>query len=166
MPTPITPQDGQESVWDYPRPPALETVDSRLRWCYKNQVVAETQKGYRVLETSHPPVYYFPVEDVQHRFFRRQSETSFCEWKGTAEYWDLIDPDTQQVLYARIAWSYPHPTPRFAPLKNAFAFYLRSDCKGYVGDEQATPQPGAFYGGWITANIVGPFKGSAGSWGW
>jgi uncharacterized protein (DUF427 family) len=166
MPTPIVPKAGQESVWDYPRPPALEAVPHRLRWCYDAQIVADTTKGYRVLETSHPPVYYFPIEDVQQRFFRLQSENSFCEWKGHAQYWDLIDPDTQKVLHPKIAWSYPDPTPRFAALKNAFAFYLRSGCSAYVGDEQATPQPGEFYGGWITPDIVGPFKGIPGSWGW
>lgn len=166
MPTPIVPQAGQESVWDYPRPPALEKVAKILRWCYKNETMAKTQGGYRVLETSHPPVYYFPAEDVQHRFFKLQSERSFCEWKGNAQYWDLIDPDTQKIVHRKIAWSYPNPTPRFAALKNAFAFYLPPECSAYVGEEQATPQPGEFYGGWITSDIVGPFKGIPGSWGW
>ena len=128
--------------------------------------MAETRQAYRILETSHPPVYYFPIEDVQQRFFKPQSERSFCEWKGNAQYWDLIHPRTQKVLHAKIAWSYPHPTPRFAALKNAFAFYLRSDCTGYVDHIQVTPQPGEFYGGWITPDIVGPFKGEPGSWDW
>ncbi len=156
----------QESVWDYPRPPALETVPESLKLYWQEHLVAETQAGWRVLETSHPPVYYFPRSDVNTRFLKANPQKSFCEWKGNANYWDLIDPDTGTVVYAKWSWSYPDPTPRFADLKDALAFYLKADVQGFVGEELATPQPGEFYGGWVTSKIVGPFKGVPGSWGW
>ena len=162
-PTPITPKPGQESVWDYPRPPRLERVSKHVRILHEGAILADTNGAYRVLETSHPPVYYLPQADIQMQYLReRRTNPSFCEWKGNAIYWDLEKPGVRLPM---IAWSYPAPTGGFGPIKDYLAFYA-APFTCYVGDEQATPQPGKFYGGWITADIVGPFKGEPGSWGW
>ena len=148
---------GQESVWDYPRPPRLERVEKRLRVVHRGRVVAETERGWRVLETSHPPNYYFPPEDVDSSLLRESSGgETLCEWKGRARYYDIvIDGETTP----RAAWYYPDPTPDFAEIENAVAFYAGKVDEAWVGDERAEPQPGEFYGGWITSDIVGPFKG-------
>ena len=162
-PTPISPKPGQESVWDYPRPPRLERVTQHLRVLHENEVLADTNQGYRVLETSHPPVYYFPPDAVRMDWLReRRTNPSFCEWKGNAVYWDLDRPGARLPM---IAWSYPDPTSDFKAIRDYLAFYC-APFACYVGDERATPQPGEFYGGWVTQNIVGPFKGAPGSWGW
>lgn len=162
-PKPIPPKPGQESVWDYPRPPRLEPTSKHLKIVFNGVVIAETQKAYRVLETSHPPVYYIPPEDIQTESLESSSQGSYCEWKGMAKYYTIV-VNSQQAVNA--AWSYPNPTPDFAPIKDYVAFYpaLMEAC--YVDGEKVTPQPGQFYGGWITSDIVGPFKGEPGSWGW
>ena len=163
MPTPIPPKPGQESVWDYPRPPLLEPVSKHLRILHEGVVLADTNQGYRVLETSHPPVYYFPQGAVRMDLLReRVTNPSHCEWKGDAHYWDLHHGSARLPM---IAWSYPDPTPAFTAIKDYLAFYAAPfEC--YVADERVVPQPGKFYGGWITSDIVGPFKGAPGSWGW
>ncbi len=152
---------GQESVWDYPRPPALESVDVTLRAMAGRDVLAETDAGWRVLETSHPPVYYFPAEDVRTDWLHPAGR-SFCEWKGEARSYDLVGP----MQVPRIAWSYPDPAPKYAAIAGMFAFYADRAGACFVGDEEVRPQPGGFYGGWITSDIRGPFKGIPGSQGW
>ena len=160
----IPPKPGQESVWDYPRPPKLESVSKHLRVLMGDQVLADTNRGYRVLETSHPPVYYFPPESVKLYWLEKCSDRmSHCEFKGQAEYWDFTGPGHEVV--EQIAWSYPDPRRAFAPIKDYLAFYPSKVTACYVGDEQARAQEGDFYGGWITADIVGPFKGGKGTWG-
>lgn len=154
---------GQESVWDYPRPPRLEDVDKRIRVVFNGVTIADTHRAKRVLETSHPPVYYIPPEDIKMQHLSPTKRTTFCEWKGQAQYYTVAVQDKQA---SSAAWSYPEPTPDFEPIKDYVAFYANSMDECYVGDEVATPQPGSFYGGWITSNIVGPFKGEPGSRGW
>jgi uncharacterized protein (DUF427 family) len=159
----IAPGPGQESVWDYPRPPRLEATTRRLRVVLAGVVVADTRRGHRVLETSHPPVFYFPPDDVDARCLRAAAGQSFCEWKGEARYHDVIVGD---VARPRAAWSYPRPTAAFAPIAGALAFYAAPFDACLVDDERVTPQPGGFYGGWITGELIGPFKGAPGSGGW
>ena len=160
----ITPLDGQESVWDYPRPPRLESTSKRLKVVHQGITLAETTRGFRVLETSHPPVYYFPPEDIHRKFLRpNEGRTSFCEFKGMARYWDLVMDD---AILPRIAWSYPQPNQRFTPIAHYLAFYASKVDSCWVDDEPVQQQAGDFYGGWITQNIVGPFKGGPGTWGW
>lgn len=161
---PIKPKPGQESVWDYPRPPRLEQVPETLRVVFNGEEIARTTKGFRVLETSHPPVYYFPPEDVRLGFSTRHSApSSFCEWKGHAHYYDFV---VGEKTGKKIAWAYDSPTTRFAYIDGYLAFYAGRVDACFVNKELVTPQPGEFYGGWITERIVGPFKGGPGSWGW
>lgn len=156
------PEPGQESVWDYPRPPRLEPVSERLRVVFGGEVIAETTRGYRVLETSHPPVYYFPPEDVTEAVVRGEG-SSFCEWKGRARYYGVtVGPERVD----KVAWAYPTPTPAFADIAGYIAFYCAPMDSCWVGDEEATPQPGGFYGGWVTSGVVGPFKGEPGTMHW
>lgn len=159
----IEPKAGQESVWDYPRPPKLELTNKHLKIVFNGETIAETNRAFRVLETSHPPVYYFSPEDVRMRFFTINSNSSFCEWKGAANYYDLRVGDK---LIENAAWFYPNPTEAFAEIKSYLAFYPSKMDACYVNDEPVQSQAGDFYGGWITGDIVGPFKGGAGTWGW
>ncbi len=159
----IEPGPGQESAWDYPRPPRLEKVTDRLRVTFAGETIAETDGGYRVLETSHPPVYYFPPIDVRRELLVPAPEHSFCEFKGMARYWTL---DVRGVLSERAAWSYPDPTGRFRAIQDFFAFYASRVEGCWVGGERVQAQAGDFYGGWITSRIVGPFKGAPGTLGW
>ena len=160
---PIQPGPGQESVWDYPRPPRLEDTTKHLQVIFNGVAIADTHHAKRVLETSHPPVYYIPPGDIKLEHLVRIPHSSWCEWKGRAAYYTIAVGD-KRVHNA--AWFYPDPTPAFASIKDHVAFYphLMDGC--YVNGEQVQPQPGDFYGGWITSDIVGPFKGSPGSWGW
>ena len=160
---PIQPGPGQESVWDYPRPPRLEDTTKHLQVIFNGVAIADTHHAKRVLETSHPPVYYIPPGDIKMEHLVRIPHSSWCEWKGRAAYYTIAVGD-KRVHNA--AWFYPDPTPAFASIKDHVAFYphLMDGC--YVNGEQVQPQPGDFYGGWITSDIVGPFKGSPGSWGW
>ncbi len=162
-PKPVQPLPGQESVWDYPRPPRLEPATPRLRVIFNGQTIADTRRGLRVLETSHPPVYYFPPADVALTYLTRTGQSSFCEWKGRAGYY-TVQVDGRRAESA--AWFYPNPTPAFAALKDYIAFYAAPMEACLVDDEQARPQPGGFYGGWVTNAIVGPFKGEPGTSGW
>ena len=153
----------RESVWDYPRPPRVEPVSERIRIIFNGEVIADSARAYRVLETSHPPTYYLPQKDVQMGFLNRTEKSSTCEWKGKAVYYDLSVNDKTA---AKAAWSYPDPTPAFAEIKDHLAFYAGPMDACFLGEEQVRPQPGGFYGGWITENITGPFKGGPGTIGW
>ena len=160
----IQPKPGQESVWDYPRPPRLEPTTKHLRIELGGLNIASTNRAYRVLETSHPPVYYFPPEDVRLDLLTVVPDaSSFCEWKGSAHYYDLVLEDRK---VSNAAWFYPNPTSQFLAIANYVAFYPSKTDACFVGDEQVASQPGDFYGGWITSDIVGPFKGGEGTWGW
>jgi len=159
----VKPGPSQESVWDYPRPPKLEDCPELIRVIYNGIEVARTRKAKRVLETSHPPVYYIPPQDIHMEYLKRVSGTTYCEWKGRAEYYDVAVGEKEAP---RAAWSYPDPTDQFKSIANYVAFYAHKMDACYVGDEQVDPQKGGFYGGWITSNIVGPFKGETGSAGW
>lgn len=154
-----------ESVWDYPRPPRLEATTRRLQVMHGGVVVAETQAGLRILETSHPPVYYFPPQDVAMRLLRpSRRRGSFCEFKGVASYWDLAVEGLPVV--AEVAWSYAAPSKPYAALRDFLAFYANRVDECRVDGELVTPQPGDFYGGWITSHVTGPFKGAPGTLGW
>ncbi len=157
------PGPGQESVWDYPRPPALRDCDKQVRILLGGDVIADTNAALCVLETSHPPTYYLPPADIDMSLLTRNERSSFCEWKGLASYFDLTH---NGVTHAAIAWTYLDPTPSFSRLKGHLAFYPQVMDACYVGDEKIRPQPGNFYGGWITSDLVGPFKGEPGTAGW
>jgi uncharacterized protein (DUF427 family) len=152
-----------ESVWDYPRPPKLEKFKGHIRILHKNLILADSNNVYRILETSHPPVYYIPAEDISMLYFTINEKKSFCEWKGQASYVDLNLND--QIL-KNTGWTYPDPDKRYPQLKNTFSFYASKFDKCLVNDELVRPQEGDFYGGWITSNIKGPFKGAPGTGSW
>ncbi len=159
----ITPEAGQESVWDYPRPPRIEPVGKHIQVRFNDVVIADTRRAIRVLETSHPPVYYIPPEDIRMEYLSPAEGSSFCEWKGTAGYLTVAVGDRRAE---RAAWRYPHPSADFESIANYVAFYPAPMDACYVDGERAEPQLGGFYGGWITSDIVGPFKGVPGSRGW
>lgn len=159
-PEPIGP--GEESVWSYPRPPALEEVERTVEVELAGTTIARTDRPLRVLETSHPPTYYVPKKDVDWSALTRADGSSFCEWKGTATYWNVSVGGT--TVRGR-AWSYENPSRRFSEIEGAVAFYpAHFAC--FVDGERVEPQPGEFYGGWITREIRGPFKGVPGSMWW
>ncbi len=162
-PKPIKPLKGQESVWEYPRPPKLEYVKQLLIVKHQEKTIASTSKGFRVLETSHPPVYYFPPQDVDFNQLVPSDLTTFCEFKGRGGYYHL---KTENRIEENVAWYYTNPVASFAPIKDYLAFYANKVDECWVGDEKVKPQAGNFYGGWITNKIVGPFKGEPGTWGW
>lgn len=159
----LEPGPNQESVWDYPRPPALEPEERRIRVVLNDTVLADTTDAWRVLETSHPPVYYLPPADVAMTYLEQEARTSMCEFKGRAVYYTATVGDRS---VPQAAWAYPHPTDRYADLADHLAFYPSKMDACYVGHEQARAQEGDFYGGWITDDIVGPFKGGPGTMGW
>ena len=152
----------KEDVWDYPRPPCVEPVPQTLRIIFASRAIMITRDAKRVLETSHPPVYYVPRESFTCELVASERR-SFCEWKGMASYWSLRQGDRTAV---DCAWSYPAPTPPFASIRDHLAVYPAAMEACFVDDEQVTPQPGRFYGGWVTSNLVGPFKGAPGTMGW
>jgi uncharacterized protein (DUF427 family) len=158
-----SPSRPKESVWDYPRPPRLEKVEARIQVICGGVTIADTQGALRVLETSHPPNYYLPPDDVLMEYLVQVPGTSLCEWKGRAAYFDVVVGDKRAK---RAAWSYPEPTSAFAALRNYLAFYARPMDACYVDGELVEPQPGNFYGGWITSNIQGPIKGGPGTISW
>jgi uncharacterized protein (DUF427 family) len=149
-----------ESVWDYPRPPRLEPAGVRIRILHAGHTLADTTSALRILETSHPPVYYLPPSAIDMRQLHRSpTRQSFCEFKGFATYWSLPDiPDA--------AWSYEAPSQAYASLAHHLAFYATKVDECWVDEERVIPQPGDFYGGWITSNLRGPFKGAPGTRGW
>ena len=163
LPRPLPTGPGQESVWDYPRPPRLERCARHVQVFFGDRCIADSRRAVRVLETSHPPVYYFPWDDVEAGVLQVLRASSFCEFKGRARYFDV---EAGNRRAERAAWSYPAPTPAAESIRYHVAFYPRLMDRCLVDGEQAMPQPGAFYAGWITSNIVGPFKGVAGSQGW
>jgi uncharacterized protein (DUF427 family) len=154
-----------ESVWDYPRPPRIEPSARRLRVMLGGALIAETSHSMRVLETSHPPVYYLPMDCIASGALATSSgRGSFCEWKGQAVYYDVIGPGGR--LVRRAAWGYPEPPRAFEELRDTVAFYPGAMDECTVDGEQVRAQPGDFYGGWITNEILGPFKGAPGTFGW
>ena len=160
---PDAPGPGQESVWDYPRPPRVEPVAERLRVVVAGVTVADTTRGLRVVETAGAPVYYVPPEDVRMDLLRASPTSTVCEWKGAAAYHTLV---IGQRVVRDVGWSYPDPNPGYEAIRDHVAFYAGRVDEAWVGEERATPQPGGFYGGWVTARIVGPIKGVPGSSGW
>ncbi len=162
-PQPIAPQPGQESVWNYPRPPRLELTEKPIQVVFNGEVIADTRRAMRVLETSHPPVYYIPPDDIQMQYLIASARSTYCEWKGSGNYYTVSVGDKQAV---DVAWYYANPTPEFAAIAHYVAFYAAPMDACYVDGEKVTPQPGNFYGGWVTSDIVGPFKGEPDSWGW
>jgi uncharacterized protein (DUF427 family) len=163
MPKRIAALPGQESVWDYPRPPRVEATTRRLEIVFAGERLADTRRAFRVLETSHPPVYYIPESDIRMELLRRIDRGSWCEWKGQAHYFDVVHGARQAPA---AAWGYDRPTPAFAAIGAHVAFYAGPMDACLVNGEAVTPQPGGFYGGWITRDLAGPFKGEPGSFGW
>ncbi|MGA8257579.1 MAG: DUF427 domain-containing protein [Nocardioides sp.] len=160
-PDPIGPD--QESVWDYPRPPRLETSTDSIEVVLGGVTVAVTTRSWRVLETSHPPTYYLPRSAFIDGALRPAAGSSSCEWKGRAAYFDVVGGDR---VAPRAGWTYPTPTPAFADLADAVAVMPAAMDRCVVNGEVVVPQAGGFYGGWITSRVVGPFKGEPNSWGW
>jgi uncharacterized protein (DUF427 family) len=146
-------------VWDYPRPPAVVPFTGRVRVVHDGRVVADTSSAVRVLETSQPPAFYLPAADVDTSRMTRSGLTTWCEWKGLAIYWHL-----DQVH--DVAWSYPKLQPGFEAIRDHFAFYAQKVDECWVDEELVQPNPGNFYGGWITSAVVGPFKGGPDTRGW
>ncbi len=159
----VEPKSGQESVWDYPRPPRVEPVAERLRVVFAGITIADTTRGLRVLETSHPPTYYIPAADVRSDLLSPAPGRSLCEFKGQATYWTL---EAGGHRAEAAAWSYPDPWPAYRQLKDRLCFYASRVDACFVGEERVQAQAGDFYGGWITGRVVGPFKGAAGTMGW
>ena len=153
----------RESVWDYPRPPRLEPARRRVRVVFAGVTVAESDRALRTLETSHPPTYYIPPEDVRLDLMKATTRRSFCEFKGAARYYTLRVGDR---VSEDCAWAYPEPARGYATLRDHVAFFAGRVDECLVDDEQVRPQPGGFYGGWITSDLDGPFKGDPGTEGW
>lgn len=159
----IEPGPGQESVWDYPRPPALEDSTHHIEIELGGRTIVDTDRAKRVLETSHPPVYYVPPEDIRDGILSKTSRHTFCEWKGQAHYYTVTSGDRVE---RDAAWAYADPAPGFTSIKDYVAFYPSRMDRCTVDGEDVRSQPGDFYGGWITDDIVGPFKGDPGTMGW
>lgn len=159
----VKPGPVQESVWDYPRPPKLEAFSGHLRIVLAGEVIAATNRAYRVLETSHPPTYYLPKADFQTGVLVPIARSSFCEYKGAASYFDMT---LNGQTATQAAWGYPKAKGRSSPIRDCVSVYAHLMDACYVNDEKVQAQEGDFYGGWITGNITGPFKGAPGTWGW
>jgi uncharacterized protein (DUF427 family) len=162
-PLALTPGPGQRSVWDFPRPPAIETVSDRVLVEFGGGIIADTIRAVRVCETASPPAYYLPFADVAPGVLIPCPGGSFCEWKGRARYWSVVTPSREEK---RAAWSYSNPTDAFAALADHVAFYAGRLDRCRVGRHLVVPQPGGFYGGWITPEFTGPFKGEPGTTHW
>lgn len=162
-PAPELAGPGQESVWAYPRPAVAEPTGRHIRIEHRGVVIADSRAPIRTLETSHPPSYYLPPVDILMPALRRSQRGSFCEWKGQAVYYDV---EVAGEVLCDVAWSYPAPTAAFASLRDHIAFYAAPFDACSVDGERVVPQPGGFYGGWITADLAGPFKGVPGSRFW
>jgi uncharacterized protein (DUF427 family) len=152
----------RENVQDYPRPPALEPVPQRITIQLGSALVAQTDRALRVLETHHAPTYYLPPEDIR-ATLRPSPGSSYCEWKGVARYFDVLAGGR---VAPRAAWAYDRPTARFADLARYVAFYAGLMDEAWVGDLRVIPQPGDFYGGWVTPNLDGRIKGAPGTRHW
>jgi uncharacterized protein (DUF427 family) len=160
----IEPSAGQESVWDYPRPPRMQATGRHLVVVFADLVIAESTATIKVMETASPPTYYVPAADVRADVLVPSDDRStFCEWKGRARYFDILVGDRTAP---RAAWTYPEPHRAFTELAGYIAFYPALMDAALVDGEQARPQPGGYYGGWITDDVVGPFKGAPGTEGW
>ena len=155
------PKKGQRSVWDFPRPPVIEKVPGHITVSHEGNMIADSRRTLAVLETASPPTYYIPEEDIDMALLAGMpGKTSMCEWKGQASYWAL-----KKEKDLPVAWSYPKPFEEFKALKDHLAFYPQLlDCK--VDGMTVRPQPGGFYAGWITPDLVGPFKGEPGTGHW
>ena len=160
---PIVPGPGQESVWDYPRPPRVEPVADRVRVVVDGRVLGDTRSALRVVETAGAPVYYLPPGDLDLARLVPVERTTVCEWKGLASYVDYVAGANR---LPSIGWTYRDPSPGYEAIRDHVAFYASRVDEAWVGEERATPQPGGFYGGWVTRAIVGPIKGEPGSFGW
>jgi uncharacterized protein (DUF427 family) len=159
----IDPAPGEESVWDYPRPPRVERCTKRITVAFGGRIIADTTRALRVLETSQPPVYYLPPEDVRLDVLVPGTRTTFCEFKGTARYFGVV-AGGRSVPDA--AWSYPRPAPGYEAIRDHVAFHAGKVDACAVDGERVRPQPGDFYGGWITRDVRGPFKGDPGTEAW
>jgi uncharacterized protein (DUF427 family) len=159
----VLPGPGQESVWDYPRPPAMVASDRVVRVEHGGRVIAESRRAIRVLETAGAPVWYLPADDVRLDLLRPVSGQTLCEWKGAASYFDVVVGNDRS---RRAAWTYPDPRPGYEPIAGRVAFYAGRVDRATVDGERVRPQPGNFYGGWVTDDVVGPFKGEPGTEGW
>ena len=157
----IAPKEGQRSVWDFPRPPIIEKINKQIVVNYQGKKIADSRNSLAVLETASPPTYYIPQCDIDmNTLVRILDKTSICEWKGNATYWTL-----KALIDQPIAWSYPNPFPEFSALKNYIAFYPQYlEC--YIDRERVEAQASKFYAGWITSDLVGPFKGDMGTEHW
>ena len=152
-----------ESVWDYPRPPRVEDSPRHIQVVFNGVTIADSTRAKRVLETSHPPTYYLPPEDVRMDYLAPSPRRTVCEWKGRAVYYSIrVGERTAE----NAAWSYPRPTTPFASIRGYIAIYPHEMDACLVDGEKAEPQPGGFYGGWVTSDLIGPFKGGPGSLGW
>ncbi|TVQ69610.1 MAG: DUF427 domain-containing protein [Chromatiaceae bacterium] len=159
----MTTSHPQESVWDYPRPPRVEPAQRHLKVVHDGQVLAETRQAFRVLETSHPPCYYLPPDSVDWSRLEPSDTSTYCEFKGRARYWNL---HTSGGTIRDVCWAYEHPTDSHSDIAGYISFYAGRVEACYVDGEQVQAQQGSFYGGWITAEIQGPFKGGPGTVGW
>lgn len=162
-PRPDTPAPGQESVWSYPRPAIAEPSRRRIQIVHADIAVADSDAAVRTIETSHPPSWYIPPDAITPGLLRPSTRRSFCEWKGEARYWHI---EIGGHTFRDVGWSYANPTPAFAILRDHIAFYAGPFDRCTVDGERVQPQPGGFYGGWITSDLAGPFKGVPGSMGW
>jgi len=154
---------GQESVWDYPRPPRLELCTRKVEVSFSGVVIAASTRTVRLLETSHPPTYYIPPDDIRWEHISPGTGGSFCEFKGRAVYWSIRAGES---FVENAAWSYRDPTESYGALRDYLAFYAAKAGDCFVDGHRVQPQPGGFYGGWITPEILGPFKGGPGTLGW
>ena len=159
----IEPAPGQESVWDYPRPPALSPTAEHVRVVHRGVVLVDTRRPVRILETSQPPGYYLPPGDVVPGLLVPTATHTFCEWKGVATYW-AAEVDGER--FDDVAWSYPTPNPAYAAITDHLAFYPQRVDECWVDGERVAPNAGSFYGGWVTSKVVGPFKGAPGTLHW
>lgn len=159
----IEPQEGQESVWDYPRPPKVDPTNKPIKVVFNGEVIADTTRAIRVLETSHPPTIYIPREDIKMEYFAQTGRHTFCEFKGMADYWRL---DVNGKIVENAAWCYENPYEGYADIKGYLSFYPSKMDSCTINGEVVQAQEGHFYGGWVTSEIVGPFKGAPGTFGW
>jgi uncharacterized protein (DUF427 family) len=153
-----------ERVWDYPRPPAVVPCERRVRVELAGAELADSTSALRVLETSHPPTIYIPLADVHEELLAESNARStWCEFKGVAHYLDAVFDGRR---FKAVAWSYPDPSPGYEALRDHLAFYPGRVDAAWLEDERVQAQPSDFYGGWITSDLIGPFKGPRGTLAW
>ena len=159
----VEPTEGQESVWDYPRPPSVEPVTVPVRIELGGITLAESHRAVRVLETASAPAIYVPSTDIRMDLLRPDTAGAVCEWKGPWVYWNIVTPEHTSP---RAAWGYTDPWSGYEAIRDCLSFYLGRVDACWLGDQKVESQPGGFYGGWVTPEIVGPMKGGPGSQGW